>query len=139
MTVLTAQFAQGKGCECLQFVHQENGQSTPLTLKEPSSKVRIWSVQYLWDLQRSPNQQNRATAKMRVWTGRSSWYCYLKIYKELCKLGSRPSKLDQGIFYFYNRIEMIGTISLFVDDLLWAGNSELLQIIQKLKTIFQVG
>ena len=34
---------------------------------------------------------------------------------------------------------MIGIVSLFVDDLLCAGNSELAQIIQKLKTIFQVG
>ena len=32
---------------------------------------------------------------------------------------------------------MIGITSLFV-DLLWAGNSELLQILQKLKIIFQV-
>ena len=34
---------------------------------------------------------------------------------------------------------MIDIVSLFVDDLLWAGNSELAQIIHKLKTIFQVG
>ena len=34
---------------------------------------------------------------------------------------------------------MIGIVSIFVDDILWEGNSELLQIMQKLKTIFQVG
>ena len=69
----------------------------------------------------------------------ASWYWYLKIWEELCRLGGRPSELDQGIFYFYNRREMIGIVSLFVDALLWAGNSGLAQIIQKLKTVFQVG
>ena len=69
----------------------------------------------------------------------ASQYWYLKIREELPKLGGRPSKLDQGIFYFYNRREMIGIVSLFVDDLLWACNSELAQIVWKLKTIFQVG
>ena len=34
---------------------------------------------------------------------------------------------------------MISIVSLFVNDLLWAGNSELAEIIQKLKTILQVG
>ena len=34
---------------------------------------------------------------------------------------------------------MISIVSLFVHDLLWAGNSELAEIIQKLKTILQVG
>ena len=33
---------------------------------------------------------------------------------------------------------MTSIVSLFVDDLLWEGNSELLQIMQKLKIIFQV-
>ena len=46
-----------------------------------------------------------------------------------CKLGDRPSKLGQGVFYFYNRREIIGIVSLFVDDLLWAGNSQLVSAI----------
>ena len=64
---------------------------------------------------------------------------YLKIREELCQLGGRPTKLAQHVFYIYNRRQMIDIVSLFVDDLLWAGNSELAQIIHKLKTIFQVG
>ena len=34
---------------------------------------------------------------------------------------------------------MIDIVSIFVDDLLWAGNSEFAQIILKLKIVFQVG
>ena len=118
-------------------MHQESGQTTPLTLKQHSCK----------DLERTVFARLPKEAQAnKIWQlqkciyelADASQYWYLKIWEELCKLGGRPSKLDQGIFYLYNRREMIGTVSLFVDDLLWAGNSELVQIIQKLKTIFQV-
>ena len=111
--------------------------NTPLTLKQHSCK----------DLERTVFARLPKEAQAnKIWQlqkciyelADASQYWYLKIWEELCKLGGRPSKLDQGIFYLHNRREMIGTVSLFVDDLLWAGNSELVQIIQKLKTIFQV-
>ena len=54
----------------------------------------------------------------------ASRYWYVKIRKELRKSEGRPSKLDQGIFYFYNRRKMIVTVSLFVDDLLWAVSAD---------------
>ena len=62
----------------------------------------------------------------------ASRYWYLDIPAELCKLGDIPSKLDQGIFYFYNRKEIISIVSLSVHDLLLAGNLGLAQVIQKL-------
>jgi len=69
----------------------------------------------------------------------ASRYWYLKVKEELCKLGGKPSKYDQGIFYFCSGKQLIGIIILFVDDLLWAGVENFNQTISKLKLIFQVG
>ena len=60
---------------------------TSIDIKQPSSKVRIWIVQYLWDY---PKKSNKYMDR----------------------------SMRQGIFYFYNRREMIDIASLFVDDLL---------------------
>ena len=59
--------------------------------------------------------------------------------EELCKLGARPSKLDQGVFYFRSAKEIVGIIVLFVDDLLWAGKPTFIQTINQLKMIFHIG
>lgn len=66
-------------------------------------------------------------------------YWYLKIKEELCKLGGRVSKYDQGIFYFYKGNQLTGVIVLFVDDLLWAGVPKFSETISKLRLIFQIG
>ena len=110
-------------------MHQKSDQSTPLTLKQPSSKVRIWSVQYSWGHpEKAKTNKIWQLQKCVYGLADASQYWYLIIWEELCKLGGRPS----------NRREMTSIVSLFVDDLLWEGNSELLQIMQKLKIIFQV-
>ena len=67
-----------------------------IDIKQPSSKVRIWIVQYLWDYPKKSKPTKYGNYK-NVYMDRS---------------------LRQGIFYFYNRREMIDIASLFVDDLL---------------------
>ena len=76
-----------------------------IDIKTASSKVRICSIQYLWDHPKKLKPTKSGNYK----NGYMEWLI-------------RPN-----------------TVSIFLDDLVWAGNSELLQIIQKLKTIFQVG
>lgn len=66
-------------------------------------------------------------------------FWYLKVREELAKLGARPSKLDNGIFYFYQNGEIIGIVGLFVDDFLWGGKPSFKPIIDKFKQIFMVG
>ena len=66
-------------------------------------------------------------------------YWYLKVREELCKLGGKPSRLDQGIFYFQNDQDIIGVIVLFVDDFLWAGTTTFNKLIEKFKSIFRFG
>ena len=66
-------------------------------------------------------------------------YWYLKVREELCKLGGKPSKLDQGIFYFQDNQDIIGVIVLFVDDFLWAGTPTFRNLIEKFKSIFRFG
>ena len=66
---------------------------------------------------------------------------YLRLREELIKLGSSPSKLDQGIFMFFNKNnQLYGIITVWVDDVIWAGTSHFSQnIIQKLKQTFSFG
>ena len=71
--------------------------------------------------------------------GDASRYWYLKVREELCKLGARPSKLDQGVFYFSKNNEIIGVIILFVDDIIWAGKPTFTSVIEKFKIIFRMG
>ena len=71
--------------------------------------------------------------------GDASQYWYLKVREELCKLGARPSKLDQRVFYFSKNNKIIGVIILFVDDIIWAGKPTFTSVIEKLKIIFRMG
>ena len=133
-TELTALLAQEKAQkQCLHLVHQESDESTLWAFKQPSSKVRIWNTQYFWEHLKKPKSKKSGSYKNACnELANASRYWYLDIPAELCKLGGIPSKLDQGIFYFYNRREIISTVSLSVHDLLLAGNLGLAQIIQKL-------
>ena len=71
--------------------------------------------------------------------GDASRYWYLKVREELCKLGARPSKLDQGVFYFSKNNEIIGVFILFVDGIIWAGKPIFNNIIERFKKIFHIG
>ena len=53
----------------------------------------------------------------------ASWYWYLKVREELCKLGARPSQVDQGLFIFHNQTQIVGIVILFVDGIIWAGQA----------------
>ena len=44
---------------------------------------------------------------------------YLRIREELLKLGARPSKLDNSIFFF-GLSELLGLSILYVDDIMWS-------------------
>ena len=69
----------------------------------------------------------------------ASWYWCLKVREELCKLGTRPSQLDQGLFTFQNQTEIVGIVILFVDDIIRTGKPHYTNIINKFKNIFHVG
>lgn len=64
-------------------------------------------------------------------------YRYLKVREELSKLCARPSKLDQGTFYFEKLSEVIGVIISFIDNLTWAGTPYFSKTIDKFRKIFQ--
>lgn len=65
----------------------------------------------------------------KKWHLNKSIYCCLGrcltllVFKspELCKLGARPSKLEQVIFYFCKHSEVVGVIILLTDNIMWAG------------------
>jgi len=63
---------------------------------------------------------------------------YLRLREELINLGATPSKFDNGIFIFFLP-DIQGIVILHVDDIMWAGNEEiLLPIINNLKMTFQI-
>jgi hypothetical protein len=64
---------------------------------------------------------------------------FLRIREELLKLGATPSAYDNGIYLFYDDDTHYGSIVLYVDDILWAGINDRLDIvILKLKSTFEV-
>ena len=69
----------------------------------------------------------------------ASRYWYLKFREELLKLGAYVSKLDQGIFVWFDNNKVIfGIISCFVDDVIWGGCNGFNDIIEKLKQKFEI-
>ena len=71
--------------------------------------------------------------------GDASRYWYLKVREVLTNLGAIPSTLDQGLFTFYKDQKLIGILVLFVDDIIYAGQSNLGDVIDKFKSTFQIG
>ena len=67
-----------------------------------------------------------------------SWY--LKLKEELTRLHGKPTTLDGGIFVWHNsKKELVGIMGCFVDDVLWGGESEFLEVISRLKETFSIG
>ena len=66
---------------------------------------------------------------------------YLRLREVLIKLEASPSKLDQGIFMFFDtNNELFGLITVWVDDVIWAGTPLFNDnIISKLKQTFSFG
>ena len=64
-----------------------------------------------------------------------SWYLNLK--EELTRLHGKPTTLDGGIFVWHNSKKEI--MGCFVDDVLWGGEPEFLEVISRLKETFSIG
>ena len=58
-----------------------------------------------------------------------SRYWYLKLREELIRATS--IQLDQGIFIWYKDNKPIGIMACFIDNVLWAGNTEFENIVSK--------
>lgn len=63
----------------------------------------------------------------------------LLVSKSQRTLHTRPSVLDQRIFYFDKLSQVIGVIILFVDNLTRTGKSTFSNTIEKFRKIFHVG
>ena len=68
----------------------------------------------------------------------ASRYWYLKLREELIRLGATPIQLDQGFFIWVKGNKPIGIMACFVDYVLWGGNTEFENIVNKLKQIFYI-
>ena len=66
------------------------------------------------------------------------WYIRLK--NQIVQLNCKPSSIDNGLFMMHIDNELAGLLIVYVDDLLWSGNSSFeTAVIQHLKQIFRVG
>ena len=66
-----------------------------------------------------------------------SWY--LRLREALINLGATPIQLDQGIFAWYDKSVLVGLMVIFVDDILYGGDSSFSSVISQLKEEFKVG
>ena len=63
---------------------------------------------------------------------------YLRMREELINLGAKPSKIDNGVFMFFET-KLFGLIVLYVDDIMWSGiETKMRPIINKLKSVFKI-
>ena len=67
----------------------------------------------------------------------TSRHWYLKLREELIRFGATPIQLDQGIFIWHKDNKPFGIMAcFFVDDVLWGGNTEFENTVNKLKQCF---
>ena len=65
---------------------------------------------------------------------------YLRVREEFMKLGAKPNKLDQGLFYWFEENVLIDVVVCFVDDMIWGGTDKFYHhVIEKLCAIFEIG
>ena len=70
----------------------------------------------------------------------ASRHWYLRLREELTKLNATPSNLDQGTFLWFDNQDLIGILTVFVDDIIFAGTAQFHRdIITKLKKAFSFG
>ena len=70
----------------------------------------------------------------------ASRYWYLSVREELFNLGTKASKYDSAIFYWYNNDKLEGIITCHVDDFLWCDTSNLgREVIETLRGTFHLG
>ena len=63
----------------------------------------------------------------------------MKFREEIIKLGAKPSQLDQGVFIWSIDNKPVGIMVCFVNDILWGGHRNFINIINKLKQTFHTG
>ena len=69
------------------------------------------------------------------------WSCRRKqefVIKAKRRLGPTLIKLDQGILIWHKDSKPFGIMACFVDDVLWGGNTEFENIVNKLKQMFYI-
>ena len=84
--------------------------------------------------------------KLQIWKWRkhiygilnASQYWYLKLIDKLIKLGALHPQLGQGLFIWTIGNRRRGRMVCFLDDVLWGRNTEFINIINKLKQVFQL-
>ena len=64
---------------------------------------------------------------------------YLRVKDELLKLGMKISSLDPALFSWHKNGKIEGILSLYVDDILWAGESSFKhEVMNKLSDMFTI-
>ena len=65
---------------------------------------------------------------------------YLRVKKELCKLGIQCSKFETSVFYYQNKNSLDGIVITHVDDFCWGGTENFRDsIIRPLINILSIG
>ena len=65
---------------------------------------------------------------------------YLRVKAIICELGCTVSTIDNSLFMLHQSLDLVGIISVFVDDILYGGTSEFLHnVIENLKNRLVVG
>ena len=82
----------------------------------------------VWKLKKAVYGLNEAS---RAW--------YDRVKTEFEKLGLTKSKFDEALFYKKSCEKLIGSIAIHVDDFIYGGNQQFMEIITKIKNIFEVG
>ena len=49
-------------------------------------------------------------------------YLYLRVKKELIKLGANTSSVDPGLFYWKEHYKLVGILAGHVVGMIWGGN-----------------
>ena len=65
---------------------------------------------------------------------------YQKVKTTMLRLKGHVSKIDQLIFYWFDKEGLYGILAVHVDDFLWAGSNKFQKdIISRIRSIFKVG
>ena len=83
---------------------------------------------YVWKLKKAVYGLNEAS---RAW--------YDRVIDEFSKLGLTKCKYDEALFYKKDGGKLLGAIAIHVDDFIYGGCHEFLQIIEKMRDVFEIG
>lgn len=84
-----------------------------------SKNDKVWKLRkYVYDLE----------------DANGTWY--LNICEKFTKLVATISKIDQYIFFWKERVNIVGNVICFLDDIIWAGTSKFEDTIICLREVF---